>query len=139
VIVADGEVEIRYVVPTDRASEQVRFCHLRLAYLDRVVEPPPAAVPREAPQLAVPLHLPRGVGVALEPVGHDGARVAGVISGEGAAKEAPGRLLVPLGTEQEVDRLAVPSTARYKRKRAAWPTIASATSAPMTELRSRGL
>jgi hypothetical protein len=52
VIVADGEVEIRYVMPTDRASEQVRFCHLRLAYLDQVVEPPPAAVPREAPQLA---------------------------------------------------------------------------------------
>jgi site-specific DNA recombinase len=33
VIVADGEVEIRYVMPTDRAGEQVRFCHLRLAYL----------------------------------------------------------------------------------------------------------
>jgi site-specific DNA recombinase len=30
VIVTDGEVEIRYVMPTDRASEQVRFCHLRL-------------------------------------------------------------------------------------------------------------
>jgi len=25
-------VEIRYVMPTDRASEQVRFCHLRLDY-----------------------------------------------------------------------------------------------------------
>ncbi len=32
VIVTDGEVEIRYVMPTDRASEQVRFCHLRLDY-----------------------------------------------------------------------------------------------------------
>jgi site-specific DNA recombinase len=32
VIVTDGEVEIRYVVPTTRASEQIRFCHLRLAY-----------------------------------------------------------------------------------------------------------
>ena len=31
-IVTDGEVEIRYVMPTDRASEQVRFCHLRLDY-----------------------------------------------------------------------------------------------------------
>ena len=27
IIVTDGEVEIRYVVPTTRASEQVRFCH----------------------------------------------------------------------------------------------------------------
>lgn len=35
VIVTDGEVEIRYVMPTDRASEQVRFCHLRLTYLSR--------------------------------------------------------------------------------------------------------
>jgi site-specific DNA recombinase len=32
VIVTDGEVEIRYVVPTTRASDQIRFCHLRLAY-----------------------------------------------------------------------------------------------------------
>jgi site-specific DNA recombinase len=32
VIVTDGAVEIRYVMPTDRASEQVRFCHLRLDY-----------------------------------------------------------------------------------------------------------
>ena len=32
VIVTDGEVEIRYVVPTTKASEPVRFCHLRLNY-----------------------------------------------------------------------------------------------------------
>jgi site-specific DNA recombinase len=32
VIVTDGEVEIRYVVPTAPSSEQVRFCHLRLDY-----------------------------------------------------------------------------------------------------------
>jgi site-specific DNA recombinase len=32
VIATDGEVEIRYAVPTDRAGEQVRFCHLRLDY-----------------------------------------------------------------------------------------------------------
>jgi site-specific DNA recombinase len=38
VIATDGEVEIRYVMPTDRASEQVRFCHLRLDYRTR----PPA-------------------------------------------------------------------------------------------------
>src|SRR3954454_4556478 len=37
VIVTDGEVEIRYVMPTDRASEQVRFCHLRLDYLKPVI------------------------------------------------------------------------------------------------------
>ena len=32
VIVTDGDVEIRYVVPTTTASEQIRFCHLRLDY-----------------------------------------------------------------------------------------------------------
>jgi site-specific DNA recombinase len=35
IIVTDGEVEIRYVVPTTRASEQIRFCHLRLDYRAR--------------------------------------------------------------------------------------------------------
>jgi site-specific DNA recombinase len=29
VLVAEGEVEIRYVIPTDPSSESVRFCHLR--------------------------------------------------------------------------------------------------------------
>jgi DNA invertase Pin-like site-specific DNA recombinase len=33
VIVTDEEVEIRYVVPTEPSSEQVRFCHLRSDYL----------------------------------------------------------------------------------------------------------
>ena len=32
VIVTDGEVEIRYVMPTTQPSEQVRFCHLQLDY-----------------------------------------------------------------------------------------------------------
>ncbi len=30
----DGEVEIRYVIPTAPGSEQIRFCHLRLDYFD---------------------------------------------------------------------------------------------------------
>lgn len=32
VIVTNGEVEIRYVIPTSPSSEQIRFCHLRLDY-----------------------------------------------------------------------------------------------------------
>ncbi len=35
IIVTDEEVEIRYVVPTTRVSEQIRFCHLRLDYRAR--------------------------------------------------------------------------------------------------------
>jgi site-specific DNA recombinase len=37
VLVADGEVEIRYVVPTHPNSEKVRFCHLRKDYFNDVV------------------------------------------------------------------------------------------------------
>jgi site-specific DNA recombinase len=33
VVVADEEVEIRYVIPTDPSSEHVRSCHLRSDYL----------------------------------------------------------------------------------------------------------
>jgi site-specific DNA recombinase len=32
VIVTDGEVEIRYVMPTSKSSEHIRFCHLYMDY-----------------------------------------------------------------------------------------------------------
>jgi site-specific DNA recombinase len=38
VLVAEGEVEIRYVVPTHPNSEKVRFCHLRKDYFDHIVQ-----------------------------------------------------------------------------------------------------
>src|SRR5918912_471800 len=41
VLVADGEVEIRYAIPLSPASERVHFCHLRKDYLD----PRPQRVP----------------------------------------------------------------------------------------------
>ena len=44
VIVNDGQVEIRYVVPTGPKGETVPFCHLRLDYFDR---PPHATEPHE--------------------------------------------------------------------------------------------
>lgn len=34
VVVTDGDVEIRYVIPTTPSSEQGRFCHLRKDYFD---------------------------------------------------------------------------------------------------------
>ena len=34
VVVTEEEVEIRYVIPTSRKSEQTRFCHLRLDYFN---------------------------------------------------------------------------------------------------------
>jgi site-specific DNA recombinase len=39
VVVSGAEVEIRYVIPTSTPSEQVRFCHLRLDYIDPPVTP----------------------------------------------------------------------------------------------------
>jgi transposase-like protein len=45
VIVTEGDVEIRYVVPASRRAEQTRFCRLRLDYraghraLKRVIRP----------------------------------------------------------------------------------------------------
>src|SRR3954471_6635938 len=74
--------------------------------LDQVVEPAAAAMAGEAPQLALPLHLAQRAGVAREPVGHDSAWMAGVAPAKRPAEEALGRLLVPLGAGQEVDRLA---------------------------------
>ena len=35
VVVADGEVEIRYAIPTGPAGEHIRFCHLRSDYFCR--------------------------------------------------------------------------------------------------------
>src|SRR3954453_20135155 len=57
-------------------------------------------------QLALLLHLAQRTGIALEAIGHDLARVACVLPAEGTAEEALGCLLVPLGAEQKVDRLA---------------------------------
>src|SRR5215217_3608652 len=56
--------------------------------LDPVVVPAPAAVAGEAPELAIPLHLAQRAGIALEAVGHDGPRVAGVAPAQGLAEEA---------------------------------------------------
>src|SRR3954454_8155897 len=74
--------------------------------LDPVVEPAPPPVPGEAPQLALLLHLAQRTGIALEAIGDDLARVAGVLAAEGTLEEALCCLLVPRGAEQEVDRLA---------------------------------
>lgn len=41
VIVDDGQVEIRYVIPTTQASTHIRFCHLRKDYFDFKPSPIP--------------------------------------------------------------------------------------------------
>jgi site-specific DNA recombinase len=39
VVVTDGHVEIRYVIPTTDHSTKTRFCHLRTDYFDHVAVP----------------------------------------------------------------------------------------------------
>src|SRR5215510_2044441 len=38
VLVANGEVEIRYVLPTHPRSENIRFCHLRKDYFQMIIQ-----------------------------------------------------------------------------------------------------
>jgi site-specific DNA recombinase len=45
VVVTDGQVEIRYVIPTTPGSTQTRFCHLRTDYF--AVEPAGVGPPRQ--------------------------------------------------------------------------------------------
>jgi site-specific DNA recombinase len=51
VLVANGEVEIRYVVPTHPSSEKVRFCHLRKDYFHNIVPVPDKSAGAPTPQL----------------------------------------------------------------------------------------
>jgi site-specific DNA recombinase len=63
VIVTDEEVEIRYVIPTDPSSEQVRFCHLRSDYLHH----PSARQHPEASSRHEPLPVDLLLGPLLRP------------------------------------------------------------------------
>jgi site-specific DNA recombinase len=59
VIVANGDVEIRYVIPTNPSSESVRFCHLRMDYF---AEPEPIGTGRDELPLHQVLGLDRRIG-----------------------------------------------------------------------------
>jgi site-specific DNA recombinase len=61
VIVTDGEVEIRYAIPTSPAGEATRFCHLPSDYRALVLSPEELAAHGNALRPAGP-QLPRGPG-----------------------------------------------------------------------------
>jgi site-specific DNA recombinase len=63
VLVANGEVEIRYVVPTHPRSENIRFCHLRKDYFDDVVQIRRGSASTAPPQLAAALQFRDGAGI----------------------------------------------------------------------------
>jgi hypothetical protein len=91
VVVTDGQVEIRSVIPTTPGSTQTRFCHLRTDYFDHVALPvahrihlgwptTPSAPPRPGGLLVGPLgdgvsdpapaQQPAAGAVAGAPIGH---------------------------------------------------------------------
>jgi site-specific DNA recombinase len=98
VVVTDGQVEIRYVIPTTDHSTKTRFCHLRTDYFDDVAVPVP--LPIEVQWPAGPL-CPAG---ALVGPLRDGVR------DPAAAQQPPaGRVAVALVGDQVVGALAGPA------------------------------
>jgi hypothetical protein len=116
VLVADGEVEIRYVVPTHPNSEKVRFCHLRKDYLDHVVQVLTAADPdRVLPteiELVAHTHAAEGGVRRLETVKRDGSRLAMALQRLAEERLAAATSRVRLRCDSTVRPRS--STARYK-------------------------
>ncbi len=73
VVVTDGEVEIRYVIPTTPAGEAAHFCHLRSDY--RAPDQPPQAIPPHRHPLREARHQLPGHGHAR----HDPALAVSVV------------------------------------------------------------
>jgi site-specific DNA recombinase len=57
VVVTNGEIEIRYVVPTHPSSEKVRFCHLRKDYFQYIIEIGHRTATTVTPESALGLEL----------------------------------------------------------------------------------
>jgi site-specific DNA recombinase len=66
VIVTDGQVEIRYVLPTGPAGESTAFCHLRKDYFN----PPPLPVQRD--HILTTHTITKGFGHQVDPDGSVG-------------------------------------------------------------------
>jgi site-specific DNA recombinase len=92
VVVTDGHVEIRYVIPTTDHSTKTRFCHLRTDYFHLVALPIPLAIKgRRPPTTSTPpgpvgpliLPLRDGVADAAGPQ-HDpiGPTAVGLVAGQ---------------------------------------------------------
>jgi site-specific DNA recombinase len=76
VLVANGEVEIRYVVPTHPSSEKIRFCHLRKDYFDDVIHVRRGTATTMPPEFTTLLQLGDRAGICWMAVHIDHARRA---------------------------------------------------------------
>jgi site-specific DNA recombinase len=101
VLVAEGEVEIRYVIPTHPNSEKVRFCHLRKDYFHHIIQV--LALTETNPTGKNTFFLQRfhgsWIGRVLVHVDHQGHAIAG--RAQGLAEEVFGPARVPFGGEQD--------------------------------------
>jgi site-specific DNA recombinase len=74
VLVANGEVEIRYVVPTHPRSENIRFCHLRKDYFHDIVQIRSRSTAATCAQFTGLFQFRNGVSVGWMPVHIDHPR-----------------------------------------------------------------
>jgi site-specific DNA recombinase len=102
VLVANGEVEIRYALPTHPRSETTRFCHLRKDYFDDVIEILNLADFDHRPVLLVVVLNGRGVGLTAI----DRDLLWHPVAADRLGEEAHGGSLIALGCQQEVNGLA---------------------------------
>src|SRR5262249_28580860 len=103
VLVANGDVEIRYAIPTHPRSETTRFCQLRKDYFHHVVEILHLADGNCRAMFLI-VALDRGF-IGRTPV--DGDLLRHAVAADRLRQEAFGRLLVALLREEEINRLAV--------------------------------
>jgi site-specific DNA recombinase len=102
VVVTDGEIEIRYVVPTHPGSERIRFCHLRKDYFDNVVQVGRRSAAAVRAQLTGNLEFDDGGRVGRVTVYIDDAR-ADRCGTQGQLQKAFRRGQIPIGRQQKVD------------------------------------
>src|SRR5438094_3149043 len=96
VLVAHGDVEIRYALPTHPRSETTRFCHLRQDYFDDVIEILDRADEDRGTVLLVVARDSRLIG--RTPV--DGNLLWHTVAADGLGEESLGGLLIALFGQQ---------------------------------------
>jgi hypothetical protein len=101
VLVVNGEVEIRYFIPTHPRSATTRFCHLRKDYFHMVVQIAVGAVPHPVPE-----NIPNGTWIGLMAICRDAGRRP-PCHGPCRPKEGLGRCKVSGITEANIHEVAI--------------------------------
>jgi site-specific DNA recombinase len=104
VVVADGEVEIRYALPIASEGPHPRFCQLRKDHLDL----PPLVVERDQPERGVAVVVEQGGGQPVDPGATSGAGGQGDLGGDHPYPGgADGRQVGPVGVSGQHRQLTV--------------------------------